>query len=460
MCDYENEEWRDIDGCDGYQVSDMGHVRTTDKYVANSHNKKGMRLLKGKILSESKHPSGRLKVRLINNDGKVVRAFIDELVATSFLEHKYGFDCLNHLDGDMSNSSRTNLEWSESPSRIEADGEEWRPIVGWEDYEVSDRGHVRRPSRALVNKDGKKVSYKARMLKLKTTNTGFVFVLLRDNNGLQSMHFVDRLVAEAFLPNDSEFEYVGHRNGRLDDSRVENLFWCDLDGLNRTLDKESALDSITLPGEQWADIEGYVGLYLISNTGRVYSVPRYSIINGFPHIIGGRILKPSIAPTGYKMVNLAKDCESTTCAIHRLVAKAFVENTNPDEYIQVNHLDEIKTNNNCLNLQWCTPLQNTRHGTGIQRAAAKRDYKHIGEMVGLHHDYEASAKKQSKPVLQFDMDGSFIKAWESLASVQRHTGFFGSYIGKACNRKGKGAMKDGVAYGYKWYFEEDYPCAG
>ena len=51
--------------------------------------------------------------------------------------------------------------------------------------------------------------------------------------------------------------------------------------------------------------------------------------------------------------------------VHVLVAEAFIPN--PNNYSQVHHIDEDKTNNNVDNLMWVTRIQNMRAGTQIQR---------------------------------------------------------------------------------------------
>lgn len=106
--------------------------------------------------------------------------------------------------------------------------------------------------------------------------------------------------------------------------------------------------------EVWKDIEGYEGLYQVSNFGRVKS----SYTN--------RFLKGRKSPQGYLLVNLCKNNIASGKTIHRLVAQAFIPNS--ENKPQVNHIDEDKTNNMVSNLEWMTSKENLNHGTRNERA--------------------------------------------------------------------------------------------
>lgn len=57
-------------------------------------------------------------------------------------------------------------------------------------------------------------------------------------------------------------------------------------------------------------------------------------------------------------VSLNKNGKSFNKRLHILVAKAFI--SNPNNYLQVNHIDGNKENNNLENLEWCTSSYNVR----------------------------------------------------------------------------------------------------
>ena len=109
------------------------------------------------------------------------------------------------------------------------------------------------------------------------------------------------------------------------------------------------------------DIPGYEGLYAITSCGKVWSYRRKIF------------LKPSLNQKGYAYVSLSKDGKSKTCRIHRLVAEAFIPN--PENKPEVNHINEVKTDNYVSNLEWATRIENMNAGTVQQRLAQIRQEK-------------------------------------------------------------------------------------
>lgn len=122
--------------------------------------------------------------------------------------------------------------------------------------------------------------------------------------------------------------------------------------------------------EIWKDIKDYEGIYQVSNLGRVKSVDR---LDGSNHRLKGKIKSTSIRPNGYENVILFKNSKRKGHSIHRLVAQAFISNT--DNKSEVNHIDENKTNNQASNLEWVTAKENMNHGTRTHKAILKMSKK-------------------------------------------------------------------------------------
>ena len=175
--------------------------------------------------------------------------------------------------------------------------------------------------------------------------------------------------------------------------------------------------------EVWRDITGYEGYYQVSSEGRVKSLERK-----LPHWRGGeqikkeRILNPGIDRDGYLKLNLCAGGKTRTFFVHRLVCQAFHEN--PENKPQVNHINEIKTDNRASNLEWCTCKQNINHGSRNERVA----------------------KALGKPIGQYKLDGQLIKVWPSAYMVERQTGFSQACIWGVANGRYK------QAYGFRWKY--------
>lgn len=112
--------------------------------------------------------------------------------------------------------------------------------------------------------------------------------------------------------------------------------------------------------EEWKTINGYEGLYEVSNFGRIVSM------------MTNKILKPNVRNKGgYLYVNLYKESKAKKYYIHRLVAEAFLDN--PNRLEEVNHINCDKTDNSLNNLEWCDRRTNLEHSYahGLKRAGEK-----------------------------------------------------------------------------------------
>ena len=173
--------------------------------------------------------------------------------------------------------------------------------------------------------------------------------------------------------------------------------------------------------EIWKEIEGYPN-YQVSNMGRVKSLERNVVKgNGGLYKIEEKILKSIKKRDGYLQINLSKEGKQKTCLIHRLVASTFLDN--PNNFFEVNHIDEDKTNNRVDNLEWCSREYNCNYGTRNKRI--------------------------SIPILQFSLDGKLIRKWDSAREVEKELNIAHSQI-TACCKKRKNYKSAG---GYIWKYK-------
>lgn len=137
--------------------------------------------------------------------------------------------------------------------------------------------------------------------------------------------------------------------------------------------------------EEWKDIEGYEGLYQVSNEGRVKSLDRY-VDNfwGTKQFVRGRILKETTDKDGYLMVYLCKDGKPKGRKVHRLVAEAFIPNT--ENKPQIDHINTVRDDNRVENLRWVSCKENSNNP--LSRKRMSESQKKIIHHWLKNHTYE------------------------------------------------------------------------
>lgn len=168
--------------------------------------------------------------------------------------------------------------------------------------------------------------------------------------------------------------------------------------------------------ERWKDIDGFDGLYKISDYGRVISYKQCK----------PRFMKTQDDGHGYRRLRLRKNGKYMYAYIHRLVAEAFIINEN--KYDVVNHKDENKCNNYYGNLEWCDREYNLNYGTSRKRAI----------------------ENTRRKVIQYSLDYNFIKEWDSIVMASKVLGVDNSSITKNCKNK----VKSAGGYVWKYKFEK------
>lgn len=105
--------------------------------------------------------------------------------------------------------------------------------------------------------------------------------------------------------------------------------------------------------EIWKSIFGYEGFYEVSNLGNIKSL-------NYHNTKQEKILKPKRDKDGYLLIILSKNNKQRTFKIHRLVAEAFIPNT--ENKPQVDHKNKERDDNRVENLQWLTASENNKKG--------------------------------------------------------------------------------------------------
>ena len=176
--------------------------------------------------------------------------------------------------------------------------------------------------------------------------------------------------------------------------------------------------------EIWKEINGYKGLYEISNLGRVKSLSCNTTKKE-------KVLKNRTGKDYYD-VALYKNKQPKPKLVHRLMAIEFLPN--PENKPCINHIDGNKRNNTLDNLEWCTHSENMIHSfrTGLQKP------QWAGKL--------GKENKMYKIVEQYTNEGIFIRSFFGGAEASRITGIAQPYISMACRGK-RNSDKN-----FKWKF--------
>lgn len=186
--------------------------------------------------------------------------------------------------------------------------------------------------------------------------------------------------------------------------------------------------------EIWKDIEGYEGLYQISNLGRIRSLDRVVVTKRNTRTnLKGMLLKSTKDRDGYLQVVLSKQSKLTTVKVHRVVAKHFIDN--PENKTQINHLNGVKNDNRVENINWCTNSENNKHAYDTNLKKPR------GKWISL--DWNA------KKVEQYDLKNNFICSYDSIAKASNALGISKTSISRCCSGHSKTTIKYVFKYATK-----------
>lgn len=183
--------------------------------------------------------------------------------------------------------------------------------------------------------------------------------------------------------------------------------------------------------EEWRDIEGFEGKYMVSNTGKVKSL-------NYNRTGKEGIMKGLDNGYGYLQVKLHKDGKRKSYLVHVLVATAFLDN--PQNLPIINHKNEIKSDNRVSNLEFCSYSYNNSYNDKAKK---------VGKKLKGRKQSEEHIKKKSKPVFSVDKESGLIMWWQSAHEAEKCTGIDHSSISKCCQGKAKSCGN------HIWFYADD-----
>jgi hypothetical protein len=185
--------------------------------------------------------------------------------------------------------------------------------------------------------------------------------------------------------------------------------------------------------EIWKQVNGFGGIYFISNLGNVKTKGRTSFnhLTKTMSVFKEKIRKQTLTKAGYLSIILKHNGDCYDTFIHRLIAIAFIPN--PNNYPVVNHIDGNPLNNKIENLEWCTYKHNNLHSFRVLKR---------------------KPSFYSVRVNQLDMDGDFICCFNSIMDAVRAMIELGHNKANVTNIRNYLLGKSKNAYGFKWEYAE------
>lgn len=196
---------------------------------------------------------------------------------------------------------------------------------------------------------------------------------------------------------------------------------------------EEFIESIKLDNEEWRDVVGYEGLYMVSSHGRILSLGRLVRYHTYTKMIEPCIKQQQKGRNGYFSVTFKRNGEKKCISVHRLVAIAFVPN--PNNYPCIDHINDNKIDNRAFNLQWCTHKFNN-----------SKEHHRIAESLSQKGKILSSIRK---PIVQLSTNGDLVQIFPSMTDADLN-GFKHSAIHRVIHNKLK------THRGFKWMYLSDY----
>ncbi len=173
--------------------------------------------------------------------------------------------------------------------------------------------------------------------------------------------------------------------------------------------------------EIWKPLINWEGIYEVSNMGNVRSVDRYVVQRNYKRFCKGQNIKITKHKSGYGIVTLRNSGIQKVSKVHQLIMNTFNPNKTGKK-LEINHIDGNTMNNRLDNLEWCTHQENLQHAS-----------KH--KLLSVY-----------KPINQYDLQGNFIKKWDSMKEAREYYNFGINSLNRACK------SKSGIHNGFIWRY--------
>jgi len=193
------------------------------------------------------------------------------------------------------------------------------------------------------------------------------------------------------------------------------------------------IESIRLEGEEWRDVVGWEGYYIVSSYGRVASLGRYVKYYSYTKWLDPCLKQQRMWKNGYFSVTLKKNGKKICASVHRLVAIAFIPN--PNNYPCIDHINDNQIDNRASNLQWCTHKMNN-----------SKEHHRITESLSKKGKRLPSIQK---PIVQLSTSGKLVRVYPSMTDADLN-GFHHSAIHRVIHNKLK------THKGFIWMYLSDY----
>ncbi len=383
----DDAEWKKYDGFDRYLFSNKGDVLNIQKQT---------------LSVQTINKKGTVVVNLTNNDNILRYISLCLVIAKLFVDNPKNYTTVAHKNGDKTNNNYKNLIWgtvNDGDDKID-DKLTWKTHFKFTNYEISSNGDVRNLTTGKTMKREPDV--------YGVTNLTLI------HNDKQYRCKLHRLVAEVFVDNPNNYEYVSHLDSNNLNNNYKNLSWSKQSTpINRYENME---------GEEWKIISDN-DKYMVSNKGRV----KNKIMNS--------LMGQSKNGDGYMRIIL----DSKQYYVHVLVAKAFI--ANPENKLSIDHIDKIRDNNVVKNLRWSTSSEQKKNQkkrdiqktSKIQRIDPKSD-----EILEIYDNIYIAIK--------YIID-------QKLSQMEFQSSIMAN-IGESVRANKIGRIK--TSYGYLWKYEEEH----